>query len=534
MTNLQTLERSLRSLPPLSEIRAEIARREAKRVAEERAGSEEWFWSWRRVGRPEQQTPTGDWQVWFISAGRGWGKNRTAVEFVNAEVEAGRATRIAIVAETDDDARNVIVEGKSGFLKVGVPSKRPIYEPSKDRLTWPNGAIATLYSAQTPGKLRGPEHDLAWCDEIAKWSFAKPGDPRKSSLGQDTWDNLQFGLRLGTARCIVTTTPRPVPLVRELIKAPRTVVTHGKTMDNAANLAPEYIAKMRDKYAGTRLGRQELNAELLEDIPGALWWNAMFDREGFRVERAPDMSRVVVSIDPSGARGANDDGADSIGIVVAGKGVDGRGYLLADWTCRLSPDGWARRAVEAYRAFRADRIIGERNFGGAMVESTIRSVDPNVSYKEVTASPGRGKVVRAEPAAALYEQGRVSHAGKFEDFELLEAQMCAMTTTGYIGEGSPDRVDAAVWALDELMGLSGPEDYLPYLKGQVAAPAGPAPVLPWLLQREEPADSGDLLAIYNRARAALDPAKPTCKRCGREVGASKISDGVDVWHTECR
>ena len=323
--------------------KAEIARREAER----QRGTEEWTWSWRRIGRPEQQTPPGDWQTWALICGRGWGKTRTGVECVNAEVEAGRARRIAIVAEKEDDARNVIVEGESGFLNVGAPSKRPTYEPSKDRLTWPNGAIATLYSAQAPSALRGPQHDLAWCDELAKWSFAKPGDPRKSSLGQETWDNLQFGLRQGSARCIVTTTPRPVPLVKELLRAPRTFVTRGHTEENAANLAPEAVAKWRARYAGTRLGRQELSGELLEDVPGALWWLSMFDQPWFRVEKAPDMARIMVSVDPSGARGADDEGADSIGIVVAGKGVDGRAYILADWTCRLSPDGWGRRAVKA-------------------------------------------------------------------------------------------------------------------------------------------------------------------------------------------
>ena len=472
----------------------------------------------------------------MILAGRGWGKTRTAVEAVNAEVWAGRAKRIAIIAENAEDARNVIAEGVSGFVNVGPLDKRPVYEPSKDRLTWSNGAVATLYSAQSPGALRGPEHDFAYCDELAKWSFAKPGDPRKSSLGQDTWDMLQFGLRQGLARCIVTTTPRPVPLVKELIrgKPPHTIITRGHTEDNAANLAPSAISAWRARYAGTRLGRQELSGELLEDVPGALWWLSMFDQPWFRVEKAPDMARIVVSVDPSGARGADDEGADSIGIVVAGKGVDGRAYILADWTCRLSPDGWGRRAVKAYRDFRADRIIGERNFGGAMVESTIRNVDPNVSYKEATASAGRGKAIRAEPAAALYEQGRVSHVGPAENFELLEAQMCAMTTSGYIGEGSPDRVDAAVWALDELMGLSGPEDFAELLKAWTDKSAGPVPVLPGHEQRIQPPDDGGLSDDYLRAFGAFIKPPPACKRCGAAIGASRQTDGVDFWCIGCR
>ncbi len=514
----------------MAAIDAEIARREAERLN----GLPEW--DWRRNARKEQLKPDGDWLVWLILAGRGWGKTRAAVEFVNAEVEAGRARRIAIVAENEDDGRNVIVEGPSGFRHVGPPNKRPLYESSKSRLTWPNGAVATIYSAQAPGSLRGPEHDLAYCDELAKWSFAKPGDPRKNSLGQETWDNLQFGLRQGSARCIITTTPRPVPLIKELMRTPRTHITRGHTEENAANLSSEFLGKMRLRYAGTRLGRQELRGEILEDIPGALWTPALFDAPGFRVASPPDLVRVVVSIDPSGARGADDEGADSIGIIAAGRGIDGRAYLLADGTCRLGPNGWGRRAVDLYHRFHADRIIGERNFGGAMVESTIRNVDPNVSYKEATATSGRGKAIRAEPAAVLYERGRVSHVGAPEDWELLEAQMCAMTTTGYIGEGSPDRVDAAVWALDELMGLSSPEDYLPYLEAQIVkavAPA-PAPALPWQETKTEPADAGDLMAVYERARLGLDAKPPVCKRCGRPVGASRISDGIDCWHVECR
>jgi phage terminase large subunit-like protein len=452
---------------------------------------------------------------------------------------AGRARRTAIIAETADDARGVIVEGPSGFLSVGPPAQRPTFASSKGKgqLTWPNGAVATLYSAMDPEELRGPEFDLAYCDELAKWAFGsvagKPGDVRRTGAGQRAWDNLQFGLRIGSPRCVITTTPRPLKIIRQLLAAPRTAVTRGTTFDNAANLAPEFIASIRDRYVGTRIGRQELAGEVLEDVPGALWWLSMFDADGFRPAKPPDMARIVVSVDPSGARGADDTGADSIGIVVAGKGVDGRAYVLADRTCRLSPSGWGRRAVEAYHEFRADRIIGERNFGGAMVESTIRNIDPNVSYKEATASSGRGKAIRAEPVAALYEQNRVSHVGSAQDFELLEAQMCAMTTTGFVGEGSPDRVDALVWALDELMGISGPEDYIEYLKGQAVEPATPKPPLPWHEQKDEASEDGGLVDVYARAFGALAKPPPTCARCGKEVGATRISDGVSFWHREC-
>ena len=253
-------------------------------------------------------------------------------------------------------------------------------------------------------------------------------------------------MRLGEKpRQIVTTTPRPIPIIRRLLSAPTTFVTRGKTTDNRSNLAPSFFTQVVARYEGTRLGRQELNAEILDDVPNALWTRERIDAARKPVT-LPDMARVVVAVDPSGARGADDEKADSIGIVVAGKGVDGRAYVLADYTCKLSPAGWGRRAVEAYRDHHADRIVAERNFGGAMVEAVIRTADPNVPYKEVVAS--RGKVQRAEPVAALYEQRRVSHVGELAD---VEDQLCQMTPDGYLGDGSPDRADALVWALTELM-----------------------------------------------------------------------------------
>lgn len=371
-------------------------------------------------------------------AGRGFGKTRCGSEWVRSvacgqtPLAPGTHRRIAIVAETAADARDVMVEGESGILSVHPPDFRPLYEPSKRRLTWPNGAVATLYNAVEPDQLRGPQHDAAVCDELAKWRYAR-----------ETWDQLQFGLRLGTPRQVVTTTPRPIPVLKDLVNAPNTVVTRGSTFDNRANLAPAFLAEVQRRYEGTRLGRQELNAEILDDLPGALWTRDVIDQA--RVRQAPEMQRIVVAVDPSGTGGESDDG-DSIGIVVAGKGIDGRAYVLADRTCKLSPDGWGRRAVNAYREFAADRIIAERNFGGAMVQHVIKTVDPSASYKEVTAS--RGKVARAEPVAALYEQGRVSHIGSFPE---LEDQMCQIDPSGFIGEGSPDRVDALVWALTELL-----------------------------------------------------------------------------------
>ena len=482
---------------------------------------EELRYDWRCWGRPDQQTPAGNWAYWLILAGRFWGKTKTGAEWIRAEVESGRAGRIAFIAETAADARDVMVEGVSGILSVGPPYKCPVYEPSKRRLTWPNGAMALLFNGTEPDQLRGPAFDLAWCDELAKYTYA-----------QETWDQLQFGLRMGiNPRVCITTTPRPIKIIKDIAADRATHMTRGRSVDNADNISAGVMARIVGRYAGTRLGRQELDAEILEDVPGALWTLTMFEAPGFRVDRAPDMARVVVAVDPSGARGADDEGADSIGIIVAGKGVDGRGYVLADRTCRLSPDGWGRRAVTAYHEFGADRIIAERNFGGAMVEHVIRSIDPNVAYSEVTAS--RGKIVRAEPVAAMYEQGRISHVGPYQDFDLLEAQLCQMGSSGYIGEGSPDRVDACAWAITDLMGGSGPgpEDYLPYLRAQIAGPVGLVPALPWHGQAaEEKVDDGGLMAAYERAFAGLAERPPVCKRCGKPIGASRITDGIDVWH----
>lgn len=413
-------------------------------------------WHWPFHARPNQIAPEGDWLTWLILAGRGFGKTRTGAEWVREMVcgvtplTKGRYHRIALVAETSADARDVMVEGDSGILGVHPKDFRPLYEPSKRRLTWPNGATATLFNATEPDQLRGPQHDLAWADELAKWAYAR-----------ETWEQMQFGLRLGDEpRCAITTTPRPIPVLKEIIADPSTVMTRGSTMDNKSNLAASFIHQITKKFAGTRLGRQELDAEVLDDVPGALWTRLMLDTT--RVASAPEMSRVVVAIDPSGTDG--DDEGDEIGIVAAGRGIDGRGYVLGDYTCKLSPDGWARRAITAYYQHEADRIVAERNFGGAMVAAVVRSADGKVPYKEVTAS--RGKTARAEPISALYEQGRVSHVGGFPE---LEDEMCMMTSSGFIGERSPNRVDACVWALTEVMlGHQRPE--------QVASSAAPPPM----------------------------------------------------------
>jgi len=341
---------------------------------------------------------------------------------------------IALVAETQKDLEEVMV---ARLLSIYPDSQRPEVRFKPVRIIWPSGAIALGYNGTEPDQLRGPEFDTAWVDELAKYRYAR-----------ETWDMLQFTMRKGDdPRVFITTTPRPIPVIRELVKRPSTVVTRGSTFDNAANLPLQFLSTLKEQYDGTRLGRQELYAEILDDLPNSLWNRDKIDQA--RIKVAPEMKRIVVAIDPSGTKGASDDG-DSIGIIIAGKGIDGRGYILADRTCKLSPDGWGRRAVRAYFEFNADRIVAEKNFGGAMVEHVIRTIDRSVSYKEVTAS--RGKILRAEPIAALYEQGMVSHVGPLQE---LEDQLCLMLPDGYSGEGSPDRADALVWALTELMISNG-------------------------------------------------------------------------------
>jgi predicted phage terminase large subunit-like protein len=400
---------------------------------------------WRFWARKKQLAPAGPWRVWLLLAGRGFGKTRTGAELVRSRAASGAARRIAFVGATAADARDVMVEGESGILAISPARERPRYEPSKRRLTWPNGAVATLFSADEPERLRGPQHDFAWCDELAAWRYP------------EAWDMLMLGLRLGSdPRVVVTTTPRPTPLIRALLADPAVVVTRGRTAENCDNLAPAFLDQIVRRYEGTRLGRQELDGELIEDVPGALWSRGLI--EAARVSARPDLTRIVVAIDPAAVSGEQ---ADETGIVVAGKDRDGNGYVLADVSGRYTPTEWARAAIMAYRAHAADRIVAEVNNGGEMVEAMLRMIDPDVPFRAVRAA--RGKITRAEPIAALYEQGRVRHAGAFPR---LEDQMCAFVPGGGAGarggcessaggsgagSGSPDRVDALVWALTELL-----------------------------------------------------------------------------------
>ena len=374
------------------------------------------------------------WRFWLFLAGRGAGKSRSGSETVIEEAREQPGLRIALVARTAADTRDVMVEGESGILACSPLDFRPEYEPSKRRLTWPNGSMATTYSGDEPDLLRGPQHGFAWCDELAAWRYP------------ETWDQLLFGLRLGShPRAIVTTTPRPAKLVRALLSDPRCYVTRGSTFDNP-HLPQSALTDLRKRYESTRLGRQELYAEVLTDTPGALWTYALCERA--HRNPVPDLARIVVAIDPAVSA---EEGSDETGIVAAGVDKDRHGWVLADRSGILTPDQWARRAVDLYKDLRADRIVAEANQGGLMVEHTIRTVSPDVPVKLVHAS--RAKQARAEPVAALYEQDRVHHAGALAE---LEEQLC-----GWVPGGpSPDRLDALVWALTDLI-VDGPPSIIP-------------------------------------------------------------------------
>ena len=394
------------------------------------------LYEWRDFhARPEQIAPDGkDWDIWLVMSGRGWGKTRAGAEWIREEVINNGARRVAIVAETAADARDVIVEGDSGILRISPKHERPDYSPTKRRLSWPNGATGTLYNATEPDQLRGPQHDRAWSDELAKWKYAR-----------ETWDMLQMGLRLGSKpQQMVTTTPRPIKIMRDIVAGKEGIVrvSTGHTLDNASNLSGAFLRKVQQRYEGTRLGKQELHGEILSDLPGALWNLDTID--SWRVVEAPQLSRIVVAVDHA-VTDINAEEANEHGIIVAGLGEDQSGYLLRDASFHGTQAEWGRKAVSMFNVYGADAIIIEKNQGGDLVKNVIRAVDPFIPIIEVWAS--RGKHVRAEPIASMSEQGRIRHVGRFPE---LEDQMCDMTTAGYQGENSPDRVDAYVWAFSEL------------------------------------------------------------------------------------
>jgi len=388
-----------------------------------------------------QAPPAGDWRTWTILGGRGAGKTRAGAEWVRLMVEGptplarGVVGRVALVGETMDQARELMVFGDSGILACAPPDRRPLWQAGRRMLVWPNGAEAQVLSAHDPDALRGRQFEALWADELAKWKRA-----------QEAWDMLQFGLRLGDdPRACVTTTPRRSALLEGLLQRNSTVMTHAPTQANRANLAASFLDEVVARYGGTQLGRQEIAGELLSQIEGALWSHQMIRRAG----AVPKPDRIVVAIDPPATSTVQ---ADACGIVVAGVSMQGpvqdwRAVVLEDVSVAgLSPVGWADVAIAAFHRHGADRLVAEVNQGGEMVEAVLRQVDPLVPYRAVRAS--RGKVARAEPVAALYEQGRVSHVSGLDQ---LEDQMVQMTSGGYAGRGSPDRVDALVWALHDLM-----------------------------------------------------------------------------------
>ena len=390
---------------------------------------------WPLWARDDQMAPSGDWTTWLLMGGRGAGKTRAGAEWVRAQAlgrDGPAVGRIALVGETLGDVRDVMIEGVSGLIAIHPKGERPDWSPSRRRLTWPNGSVAQVFSAEDPEGLRGPQFGAAWADELAKWRYAEA-----------TWDMLQFGLRLGhRPRQVVTTTPRAIPLLRRLMADRRTVVSKAATSANAGNLAPGFLEAIVGRYAGTRLGRQELDGELIEDRADALWRREAL--EAWRVSTAPALTRIVVAVDPPAGSGA---GADACGLVAVGLGSDAMAYVLKDGTTQgLRPAEWAARAIALYHRFQADALVAEVNQGGDMVAAVLREVDAGVPVTSVRAT--RGKYLRAEPVAALYEQGRVRHVGVMPD---LEDEMCDFGPGGLSSGRSPDRLDALVWAVTALM-----------------------------------------------------------------------------------
>jgi phage terminase large subunit-like protein len=400
-------------------------------------------WMFEFWALPHQLPPDGAWKTWVILGGRGAGKTRAGAEWVRAEVEGprpvdpGRAKRVALVGETLDQVRDVMVFGDSGILACSPPDRRPVWEATRRRLVWPNGAVAQAYSAHEPESLRGPQFDAAWVDELAKWK-----------RGQEAWDMLQFALRLGShPRQVVTTTPQNVEVLKTILQNPSSVVTHAPTEANRAYLAASFLEEVERRYGGTRLGRQELAGELIEDVDGALWTLAMLEEA--RVTTLPAFNRVVVAVDPpaTGHAGSDECGIVVVGAVTEGPPQDWRAVVLEDASLRAaSPQAWAQAALDAFYRHGADRLVAEVNQGGDMVEALVRGIDALVPYRAVRAT--HGKAIRAEPVAALYEQGRVGHV---KGLGALEDQMCRMTAQGYRGKGSPDRLDALVWALTDTL-----------------------------------------------------------------------------------
>ncbi len=393
---------------------------------------------WNFWGRPKQQEPTVPYFCWLLLAGRGFGKTHTGAQWIKRRVhaarDAGKPVRLALVAETAADVRDVMVNGPSGIIASSDPDFMPVYQPSRRRIYWPDGSEAFTFSGDEPGQLRGPNFDGAWVDELAKYTYP-----------DETWDNLEFGLRLGdNPQVVVTTTPRPIPIVVTLYEDPQTVVTTGSSYENIGNLAATFIQRVLKKYEGTRLGRQELHAEILRDVPGALWTIDMLTRTRCRLGDLPtDMIRYSVSVDPATS---STDKSNETGICVVGKGANGHGFLFHDGSGVLTSSQWAKRANGLYHRWRATRILGEANNGGDLVEANVKAHDNSVHFRKVWAVKSKGN--RAEPIAGFYEQDRIHHVGYFPE---IEQQMILITRDEYLGPGSPDRLDSVVWGMHDIM-----------------------------------------------------------------------------------
>ena len=390
---------------------------------------------WINLARPKQLTPKGDWSIWLILAGRGWGKTLTGAQDMAWFALNNPDSRLAIVAPTFADGRDTCIEGESGLLSIMDDKIIANYNRSLGEIVLHNGSRFKTFSADTPERLRGPQHHRVWCDELGSWKYS------------ETWDQMMFGLRLGEhPKVIVTTTPKPIPLIKDLLKRKDTYTTTGSTFENKENLAEASLSQLKDKYEGTRLGRQELYAEVLEDVEGSLWSRDMIESSMIRYnEKLPSFKRIVIAVDPAVTANKR---SDETGVVVCAEDFQGKYYILNDLSGKYSPDAWAKKVVEAYESYKADKVIAEVNNGGDLVERVVKTVDRNVNYKSVRAT--RGKFVRAEPIAALYEQKRVRHLNRFN---LLEDQLCSYNPE--ITSQSPDRLDALVWGLTELSARSG-------------------------------------------------------------------------------
>ena len=403
---------------------------------------------WHRQARLKQKVPEGNWRVWMIMAGRGFGKTRTGAETIRRWVLENRYKRIGLVGNSESETRDIMVEGVSGLLNVHHPDERPNYEPSKRRITWKNGATATLLSAENVEQFRGPQFDALWIDEFAKFRNAR-----------DVWDQANFCLRLGQdPRMVITTTPRATEMIRTILEAHRdwAFVTRGSTFDNGDNLSKDFLDQVTRRYAGTKIGEQELYGRVLSQLEGALWSHEMIARS--HVQEHPPLRRIVVAVDPAATSHAK---SDETGIIVAGICANNEVYILKDLSGKYTPNQWAQKAVEAYTSYKAAVIVAEVNQGGDLVTNVIRTCNPSVHVKTVHAT--QGKAIRAEPVVALYEQGRVKH---LPGLEVLETQLSEYVP----GESSksPDRMDALVWGVTELAIVPPPNSYRFWMSRQGA------------------------------------------------------------------